>query len=109
MNLMDTKKRKAALRKAWKQINGPNPSSVDNEGLFLLAAAQVGPRKYVKIAELAGLSRSQSLKLSRRARETGLFSNMKILHSGWLDPEDGGIAFLCDVLVLAGQFERVSP
>jgi len=72
----------------------------------LLASLEVGPVAD-RIASYLGQPRRRVRELSRRARSQGLWRGGKIAVE-WDDPEPGGIAFACDVLVLSGMLDRSS-
>lgn len=100
---MDLKEAKAALS----EINGSkfDPDDPgDQAGLVMIAALEVGP-KVRAIAKFTGLPQKTVSGFVQRLRCNGVFTRNRI-HANWFDPKEGGVAFICDVLVATGMLNR---
>ena len=99
----------AEIRSAWEALNGvPDVGTQTDEcGRFLLAFAAVGARSIYALAELSGLNVFTASRLKSKAERLGLLHKGKLQHSGWLDDEKGGVAFILDVMTLEGTMERL--
>lgn len=80
--------------------------------LFLVASIECGPN-YLKIHQTTYLPLATCREFAHVARGVKpgtqvrpLWKGGKIQHSGWDDPENGGIALLMDSLVLTGHVVR---
>lgn len=82
-------------------------SSFQRCALFLLGALRAESISPPKIASISGLPHAECKDLAAKARSSGIFKGYKIAGADWLDKETGGIAFICDAMVLDGSLERV--
>jgi hypothetical protein len=72
--------------------------------LILFGSAIVGPN-IVRVAKWAEMPRKKVAEYSKRLRKSGIWDGHK-LSVDWLDEEEGGMAFLLDVMVALGMIER---
>ena len=74
----------------------------------LLLAANYGLKDLPRIKRVSGYDTLFLAKTVTDMRNTGLWKNGKLVHSGWLDKKSGGMAFWLDVAVVRGWLERKS-
>lgn len=101
---------KETIRQIHNMIKESDPNlSQDDEAYkaaaVLLLSANIGPNQ-LAIARLLGYPRSLVAKFNYRLRKSKIWRRGKVYHSGWDDPEHGGIAFWLDVATATGLIER---
>lgn len=74
--------------------------------VILVASINVGPNAD-KIAKLTGYPRSYVRAIGSRLRQNGIWAGDRVC-ADWLDPEEGWVAFMCDLNVALGVLNRVA-
>lgn len=74
--------------------------------VILLSSLVVGAN-IQRIQEFTGYDREFISGVARKLRKSGIWRKDKVDGEEWFDKKNGGVAFLCDVLVGLGYAKRV--
>lgn len=98
---------KAKYEKQVREMD-PNLSMTDTAAYcaaMLLCAAEFGADTEDVLGR-TGVPTETGYVIADRLRDQGVWDGNKTLHSGWDDPETGGVAFWMDVCTGTGLVER---
>lgn len=92
------------IKKQVRKITGEKEGAAFDLGVAMLSTCVVGPN-IVRVAKFAQLPRETIRQPFNRLRENYVFIGDK-LNVQWFSKNDGGIAFIMDLMVAQGLIEK---
>lgn len=85
------------------QLSGTDPAF--HAAVVMMSALEIG-QDVRKLARFTHVPLPTIREIAARLRAQGLWKNGTTYHSGWDDPESGGVAFWLDVSIALGYLQR---